>query len=211
MTRAIITQMLNALVYANTGDQRADVIGPAITAAREHLATELSRERAELIAGIKHELSEFAHNKTLETLLLDSLDMLEADAQQVSNLLARIHRDGGHYESKHGRSKAINTADLIVAKLNAMDDAQQAKRVPMTAAERSSAWIAATIEMPSHENCYLRGMFDAEAHHGITQADKPTGWDNGLSQDYCAEFGQWLASRPGARQQIKEMFERDTW
>ena len=39
------------------------------------------------------------------------------------------------------------------------------------------------------------------------QANKPTGWDNGLSQDYCAEFGQWLASRPGARQQIKEMFD----
>ena len=34
-----------------------------------------------------------------------------------------------------------------------------------------------------------------------------TGWDNGLSQDYCKELGQWLASRPGARQQIKEMFE----
>ena len=46
-------------------------------------------------------------------------------------------------------------------------------------------------------------MLEADAQ----QANKPTGWDNGLSQDYCAEFGQWLASRPGARQQIKEMFE----
>ena len=42
------------------------------------------------------------------------------------------------------------------------------------------------------------------------QANKPTGWDNGLSQDYCAEFGKWLASRPGARQQIKEMFDTST-
>ncbi|CAB4202651.1 hypothetical protein UFOVP1374_35 [uncultured Caudovirales phage] len=31
-------------------------------------------ERAELIAGIKHELAEFAHNKTLETLLLEIKD-----------------------------------------------------------------------------------------------------------------------------------------
>ena len=45
-------------------------------------------------------------------------------------------------------------------------------------------------------------MLEADAQ----QANKPTGWDNGLSQDYCAEFGQWLASRPGARQQIKAMF-----
>lgn len=41
-------------------------------------------ERAELIAAIKHELAEFAHNKALETLLHDSVDMLEADAQQRS-------------------------------------------------------------------------------------------------------------------------------
>jgi len=36
-------------------------------------------QRAELIAGIKHELAEFAHNKTLETLLLDAVELLEAD------------------------------------------------------------------------------------------------------------------------------------
>jgi hypothetical protein len=51
--------------------------------------------------------------------------MLEADAQAMSNLLARIHRDGGHYESEHGQIKAVDDADLIVAKLNALSDVQQ--------------------------------------------------------------------------------------
>ena len=34
-----------------------------------------------------------------------------------------------------------------------------------------------------------------------------TGWDNGLNQDYSKEFGKWLSERPGARQQVKELFE----
>lgn len=42
--------------------------------------------------------------------------------KQLSNLLARIHRDGGHYEVKHGTDKAVEDADLIVAKMNAAAD-----------------------------------------------------------------------------------------
>ena len=37
----------------------------------------------------------------------------------------------------------------------------------------------------------------------------PTGWDNGLSQDYDKKLGKWFADQPGARQQIREMFEKD--
>lgn len=43
--------------------------------------------------------------------------------QQLSNLLARIHRDGGHYEAEHGTDKAVDDADTIVANLNAAADA----------------------------------------------------------------------------------------
>ena len=46
-----------------------------------------TNERTELIAGIRHELAEFAHNKTLETLLLDTIEMLEADAQLQKQVL----------------------------------------------------------------------------------------------------------------------------
>lgn len=34
---------------------------------------------------------------------------------------------------------------------------------------KRAMWIAATIELPSQENCYLRGIADAERHHGITK------------------------------------------
>lgn len=33
---------------------------------------------------------------------------------RLSNLLARIHRDGGHYEVQHGTAKAVVDADEIV-------------------------------------------------------------------------------------------------
>ena len=45
----------------------------------------------------------------------------------------------------------------------------------------------------------------------VTDAPKPTGWDNGLSQDYNAQLGKWFADQPGARQQIREMFEKDDY
>lgn len=40
---------------------------------------------------------------------------------------------------------------------------------PLTDGEKHAMWIAATIELPSQENCYLRGIADAERHHGITK------------------------------------------
>lgn len=39
--------------------------------------------------------------------------------RHTSNLLARIHRDGGHYETEHGTSKAVEDADEIIARLYA--------------------------------------------------------------------------------------------
>ena len=85
---------------------------------------------------------------------------------------------------------------------------QQVKRVPMT--EKQIDKIHAdTARLAQIRTTFFIAFARAiEAHHGITEpADKPTGWDNGLSQDYCKEFGKWLASRPGARQQIKAMFD----
>lgn len=39
--------------------------------------------------------------------------------RHLMNLLARIHRDGGHYVAEHGLEKAVADADAIVARLNA--------------------------------------------------------------------------------------------
>jgi hypothetical protein len=41
--------------------------------------------------------------------------------------------------------------------------------VPLTPEQRRNLWVSATIEPPSHENCYYRGIADSEAYHGITK------------------------------------------
>lgn len=43
--------------------------------------------------------------------------MSDEAKRHLSNLLARIHRDGGHYEEEHGTEKAVKDADFIVAHL----------------------------------------------------------------------------------------------
>lgn len=43
--------------------------------------------------------------------------MKRTDQQYLANLLARIHRDGGHYQQEHGTEKACEDAHQIVAHL----------------------------------------------------------------------------------------------
>jgi hypothetical protein len=47
--------------------------------------------------------------------------------------------------------------------------APPAAPVPLTPEQRKNLWVSATIELPSQENCYYRGLLDAEAYHGITK------------------------------------------
>ena len=35
----------------------------------------------------------------------------------------------------------------------------------------------------------------------------PTGWDNGLNQDYDKKLGRWFADRMDARQTVREVFK----
>lgn len=44
------------------------------------------------------------------------------EGTHLRNLLARIHRDGGHYLAQHGLDKAVADADAIVARLHADAD-----------------------------------------------------------------------------------------
>jgi len=50
----------------------------------------------------------------------------------------------------------------------------------------------------------------ASRYDAIFQRDlpevKPTGYDNGLSQDYDAKLGRWFAEKPNARQEVMEAF-----
>lgn len=52
----------------------------------------------------------------LETLARERDEALISE-RNLGNLLARIHRDGGHYQAKHGTLKACVDADLIVSGL----------------------------------------------------------------------------------------------
>ena len=80
--------------------------------------TDTSREA--LIKAIKHELAEFAHNKVLETLLLDSVDMLEADAQfdtwaKNPYTLALQKSIAEDYEPKQAQQVAVPATDWSAA------------------------------------------------------------------------------------------------
>jgi len=132
----------------------------------------LSTERAGLIAW-QHDLVKKYISlgyEGLAEMCKQTADMLEADDQEMSNLLARIHRDGGHYEAEHGRHKSVIAADLIVAKLNALSDAQQVA-VPMTIADVEQMLGQWDYEIHGDRARYIVRM--TEQAHGITpQGDK---------------------------------------
>ena len=46
-------------------------------------------------------------------LLLAENDKLRKENESASNLLAIIHRDGGHYQTKHGTVKSVKDAIKI--------------------------------------------------------------------------------------------------
>jgi hypothetical protein len=62
--------------------------------------------------------------------------------------------------------ECIELANWIVA----TPPAAQLAPVPLTPEQRKNLWVSATIELPSQENCYYRGIADSEAYHGITAA-----------------------------------------
>ena len=165
MTRALVTQLVEALEYAFTGNRRPEILGAAITAAREYLATEPSSERAELIEKLRWAGS-VGGNQTC----IQAADMLEADADLRTQLARRtVERD-----------MAISMA---ISMLEA--DAQQAKRVPMTGeAHKTLLDMAANIEKFSDgtesdeqlsSEC-IRFILERVDHHGITPTEKSTDW-----------------------------------
>ena len=64
--------------------------------------------------------------------------------------------------------QALTRLQKRYAELEAKVAAQPAP-VPLTDEQRRNLWASATIESPSHENCYYRGIADSEAYHGITK------------------------------------------
>ena len=59
-----------------------------------------------------------AHKVERDELMMQVAALTKESRPHLSNLLARIHRDGGHYEAEHGTEKAAQDADLLVAHSN---------------------------------------------------------------------------------------------
>jgi len=66
--------------------------------------------------------------------------------QELGNILCCIHRDGGHYISEHGWRKAIDDADLKVAKLNAESDTSSEQK-PVAYKWKGELFTPGEIEM----------------------------------------------------------------
>ena len=148
MIRALITQLVEVLESTTYNGPK---MGKAIKSAREYLATEPSGERSELIAELRD-----AHGRRFVTSpspYSRAADMLEADAQP-KQVTCQIY---GHVVG-------------ACVECNTHIEAQQAKRVPMTAEQIRSmckqGWVFETVKQWVHV---------IEAHHGITaQAKKET-------------------------------------
>lgn len=54
--------------------------------------------------------------------LKEQVEQLQAEGHELRNLLAIIHRDGGHYFEEHGAAKAVADAHLIWGQLQAERD-----------------------------------------------------------------------------------------
>lgn len=74
------------------------------------------------------------------------------------NLLARIHRDGGHYVEEHGVAKAVADADVIVAKLLVAPNLEECDECHATVPE-----YARSMEGTWHEkHCSLHAYPDID-------------------------------------------------
>jgi len=59
---------------------------------------------------------------------IKAIERVTADLRhKISNLLARAHRDGGHYEGEHGTDKACEDADKVIAEAYGKVDELTAK------------------------------------------------------------------------------------
>lgn len=104
MTRALVTQLVEALEYAFTGNRRPEILGAAITAARAYLETEPSGERAELIARLAKQWAELDPADPYRADVGQAVDMLEADAQQAKQVPMTTEQITRAWESVKGTS-----------------------------------------------------------------------------------------------------------
>lgn len=154
MTRALVTQLVEALEYAFTGNRRPEILGAAITAAREYLETEpipvQSPARKEFISRLRE-----WDNVTLETSRLymqKAANMLQADAQEIAVMEHQV--------------------EILTDELSRCE--KQAKRVPMTGDEiEKIADGCRAVAGSVWPHAFARAI---EAHRDTPPEQKPTDW-----------------------------------
>ena len=83
-------------------------------------------------------------------LIRKQADTFDALSSQLGNLLAVIHRDGGHYESEHGTEKACADAELAVHVQRGIADGYHgALKIWRQRAEQAEARLAAIEAAPT--------------------------------------------------------------
>lgn len=89
-------------------------------------------------------------------------ERLEAAERQRDDILARIHRDGGHYIEHHGVEKAVADADEIVAKLFSERDALRSTSTIIR--QRDEAVEALKVAQGALGRCHCQFDFYSREH-----------------------------------------------
>lgn len=94
----------------------------------------------------------------------------------IGNLLARIHRDGGHYQAEHGNEKAVADADIAVANAYVQITEQAAEIVRLRAENASLKEVISLSEDSRLMDEYLK-LERANARHAerIAELEKGVG------------------------------------
>lgn len=130
---AALDDMAAGSVYHSTSARAAAAIRAleAKAAAAEAAVRELEEWKAANLEWMAisasmtpgRELMEMqAENREQREALENACNLAAHTHNTLANLLARIHRDGGHYMTQHGAEKAAEDADQIVAELFADRD-----------------------------------------------------------------------------------------
>ena len=93
---------------------------------------------------------------------------------ELSSHQCKVYLETGGWYRVRGRSDTamvlqISSMYAEIARLTAENEALRKKPAPLTDVEKHAMWAMATIDQCSHEQCYLRGINDSEAAHGIVQ------------------------------------------
>lgn len=126
-----------------TGEDIARIPGSAMCASTDpqkcwSRSLRKARADAALIVAARNALPE----------LLDEIERLR---QSLGNLLAIIHRDGGHYTAMHGHEKAVRDAHLIWASLIGENERLRTALKPF--ADEVEAWAGYSVVDYIVESC----------------------------------------------------------